>query len=167
MLLVLLALIASNQAVASFYQCSVPAADTSTCSETIQNAATAPGFCATLFHGSIMMPRGLEVTPEGDVLVLERVSKALTNAKIVKLVDADSDNVAERKIDLVSMPDLNHGLAYHNGKLYASSSTTVFRWPFTPASLEAITAPAETVVHSMNADGQVRLMISNPLGSWL
>lgn len=152
---VLFALLTSQRAAASFYQCSVPIADTSKCSDTILDAAIAPGFCAVQFRDNIMMPRGLEVTPEGDVLVLERVSKDLSSAKIVKLYDTDGDNVAESKIDLVSMQGLNHGLAYRNGHIYASSSATVFRWPFTPASLEPITTSAEIVVHSMNADGQV------------
>ena len=51
-------------------------------------------------------------------------------------------------------PDLNHGLAYRDGFIYASSDTTVFRWPFASGTRAPITASAETVVHSMNADGQ-------------
>ena len=142
-------------ALGEYYQCSVPATDTAACKGAIDDAAVAPGFCVSRFHGDIRLPRGLLVVPGGDILVVERVDKDLGSAKIVKLFDADGDNVAEGRVDLVAQPGLNHGLAYLAGHIYASSSTTVYRWPFVSGSLDPITTSPETVVHSMNADGQV------------
>jgi glucose/arabinose dehydrogenase len=136
---------------ASFYQCSVPALDTGACPGAISDAAIAAGFCAKAFKKDLKKPRGLEVTPQGDILVVER---GTSTANILLLHDDDGDQVAEGKTVLVEQAGLNHGLAYRDGFIYASSSTTVFRWPFTSGTRTPIAAAAETVVHSMNADGQ-------------
>lgn len=34
--------------------------------------------------------------------------------------------------------NLTHGIAFHNGYLYASSSNTVFRWPYSPGQFSLI-----------------------------
>lgn len=34
---------------------------------------------------------------------------------------------------------LNHGIAYNRGYLYASSASTVYRWPYTPGQRTLIT----------------------------
>ena len=113
-----------------------------------RRASRARGECVTAV--------AVQITPQGDILVVERgsTSRDLSNAKIVLLHDDDGDLVAEGKTVLVQQPDLNHGLAYRDGFIYASSDTTVFRWPFASGTRAPITASAETVVHSMNADGQ-------------
>jgi glucose/arabinose dehydrogenase len=146
----LLALLAITNA-ASFYQCSVPEVDSATCPTALPNAAMATGFCVSVFRSGIQKPRGLEVSPEGDILVVER---GTSPPQIVLLHDDDGDKVSEGKVVLVKQDGLNHGIAFFGGFLYASSSTTVFRWPYTPGSRAAISTAAETVVHSMNADGQ-------------
>ena len=54
---------------------------------------------------------------------------------------------------MVSAIGLNHGLAVHNGFIYASSDTTVFRWPYTGENFESI-GTVEVIVDNINADGQ-------------
>lgn len=40
----------------------------------------------------------------------------------------DNDLVADELIPLASAPSLNHGLSVHGEYIYASSSSTVYRW---------------------------------------
>ncbi|KAI8905949.1 soluble quino protein glucose/sorbosone dehydrogenase, partial [Gorgonomyces haynaldii] len=49
---------------------------------------------------------------------------------------------------------LNHGMALSRGYLYASSDTTVYRWPYVDGSRTLIQAPAEMVVHNISASGK-------------
>ena len=161
---------------AAFYQCSVPAADSGSCPDALSHSAVAAGFCVSVFRSNVRNARGIEVahrhararartnallhaltdtntqvTPAGDVLVVERGTNP---PQIVLLYDDDCDQQAEGKVTLVSQQGLNHGLTFSKGYIYASSATTVWRWPYLSGSRTAITAAAETVVHSMNADGQ-------------
>ena len=121
---------------------------TTTCSgPALADAAVAAGFCAQVFQAGLQAPRGLVVTPLGDVLVVERGA-----GRIVALHDDDGDGVAEGLSVIVTQAGLNHGLAHHGAYLYASTPTTVYRWPYVEGQRSGAGA-GTAVVTNMNADG--------------
>jgi glucose/arabinose dehydrogenase len=64
------------------------------------------------------------------VLVVER-----GEAQVTLLEDRDGDGVVDGEGErraLARAPGLNHGIAVDQGHLYASSPSTVYRWPFSP-----------------------------------
>lgn len=93
----------------------------------IGNAAVPPGFCAYTWAGSLDSPRGILVDPNGDVLVVEQDA-----SRVTLLYDDDEDGVSgsSERVQLGNQAGINHGLALHDGYLYASSATTVFRWRY-------------------------------------
>lgn len=51
---------------------------------------------------------------------------------------------------------LNHAIAFHNGYLYASSDTNVYRWPYEPGQFRLIDENAvESVITNIEASGHV------------
>jgi len=101
--------------------CTAPA------SAAVNNASLAAGFCASTWASGLDTPRGLFVTDSGDVLVLER-----GKGQVTALWDADGDGLSGEgeRAKLASAGGLNHGVSVHAGFLYASSSSTVSRWPY-------------------------------------
>lgn len=100
----------------------------STCSFPARAAldANAPdGFCAFTFATDVPRARGILVDAEGTVLVAG-------NGNIVALWDDDGDGVSGdgERATIASASGLNHGIAVHDGYLYASSATTVYRWSY-------------------------------------
>ena len=63
-------------------------------------------------------------TGDDRIFVLERGTES-----IVRLVDSDGDGIPDTTEFVVYAPGLNHGLEVYDGCLYASSDTTVYRWP--------------------------------------
>jgi hypothetical protein len=59
------------------------------------------------------------------------VSRRLTSRPLWFASVEDNDGYAETESAIASASDLNHGLYVYNSSLYASSSTTVYRWPYT------------------------------------
>lgn len=49
--------------------------------------------------------------------------------------------------------DINHGIAFSNGYLYASSSRTIYRWPYVPGQFSLIDKTAVEVVITDMEDG--------------
>ena len=83
------------------------------------------GFCAFTFATGVSKARGILVDSEGTVLVAG-------NGNIVALWDDDGDGVSGsgERATIASASGLNHGIAVHDGYLYASSATTVYRWSY-------------------------------------
>ena len=109
-----------------------------------------PGFEASFF-ASAREPRGLLVVESGDVLVVERGSVSCVSV----LYDEDGDGSSgadERACIASSAPGLNHGLAVHGGYLFASSDTTVYRWPYSGTERSDL-GQHTIVVQNINADG--------------
>jgi glucose/arabinose dehydrogenase len=142
---------------------------TNTCrgpaSVAIANARLPTGYCAWTW-ANVADPRGLLVAPNGDVLVVERQA-----GRISALFDGDNDGVssASERVTLVEASGLNHGIALHDGYLYASSATTVFRWPYTTGARAALSGQQVVVSgiptggHSTRTlifDAQDRLYVS-------
>lgn len=66
--------------------------------------------------------------------------------------DKDGYSNSTETVKLVCAEGLNHAVTMYSGSLYASSSTTVFRWPYssTPRAMRTpITTPGEVVVKNI------------------
>ena len=114
----------------------------------LANAALQGGFTACELPVPINGARSIVSVGTSDSLVLERGSTA-----VVQLFDSNGDGIADSRRDLVFSPRLNHGLAIHQGFIYASSDTTVYRWPYEGDGFESI-GEQQIVIENINADGQ-------------
>lgn len=115
-----------------------------------------PGFTATLFAEGLTTPRHIAVNADGDVYVTLRSGQAKFRATdepggVAALRDSDGDGRAEAR-EIFGTPDIDTGLAIHDGYLYYASMTTIYASPLGP---ELVPGPAEIVVADMpqSADG--------------
>ena len=113
----------------------------------LANAVLEAGFCAYELAIDVAKPRSVVSIGVSDYLVLER-----TTQSVVHLFDSDGDLVADSKRTVVSASNLTHGLALHNGYIYASSDTTVHRWSYLSEDFATV-GVQEIVVDNINADG--------------
>lgn len=114
----------------------------------IENASVPDGFCAWRWAEDVGQARGITVDAAGTVLVVAR-----EDADVVALWDEDGDGISsggERAV-IASAPGLNHGIALHDGFLYASSATTVYRWPYTADRMPL--GDPETVIEGIPSGG--------------
>jgi len=139
--------------------CTAPA------SAAVPNARVPAGFCAAIWATDLAQPRGLFVTTTGDVLVVER-----GQGRVTALWDGDGDGLSgagERAV-LASASGLNHGVSVRGGFLYASSATSVRRWPYAGARSdlgagEVVVRDIPSAGHSTRTlafDGAGRLYVS-------
>src|SRR5262249_21943262 len=86
----------------------------------------APHACMITLAQSIISARQLAVAPNGDILVAG-------GGQVVVLFDSNGDGVsdASERTTFATVPGGNHGLAITATHVYASSATTVYRWPYT------------------------------------
>lgn len=117
-------------------------------SAAVANAKVPDGYCAWTW-AEVSEPRGLTVAPNGDVLVVERGA-----GRITVLFDSNDDGVsdANERATLIEDTSLNHGITLHDGFLYASSATTVMRWPFAIGARTALTGK-QTIVTGIPTGG--------------
>lgn len=94
-------------------------------------------------------PRGLLIDEEGDLLVLNRGGQSV---QVLYETREGQNNIVNR-LTIVDGSRLNHGIAYNNGFLYASSTTAVYRWPYTPGQRQPITASAQNVITAIPSGG--------------
>lgn len=89
----------------------------------------ASGWKATKILGGLTSPRSIVFDTAGNMLVIQ-------NGKGISLHVMSADGCITSTKMLVSQNNLNHGISLSvDGKtLYASSSTTVYAWPYTVAS---------------------------------
>jgi len=119
------------------------------CPLDVLNEAVLPdSFCAFELPVSVNQARSVVAIDATRALVLERGRNAVTF-----LEDSNQDGVADTSRVLVSANRLNHGLALHEGYIYASSDTIVYRWSYTDDNFTDI-GEVEIVVNNINADGQ-------------
>jgi glucose/arabinose dehydrogenase len=102
----------------------------------------------------IVVENGVEI-PQPALLVLERGSSS------VILVYGDDNGIMNTREVVASASDLNHGLALsprlseYLHHLYASSSSTVYRWTVDAAdNFRPLNATPEIIVTNIDADGQ-------------
>ena len=103
------------------------------------------GFCVQIVDASLERPRALVITPGGEILVVERGMD-----RVVSVVDNDGDLIADEKVVIAQAPSIRHGIAVHGGHLYASSSSTVYRWNYTDGQ-RTESVSREIVVRNINA----------------
>jgi glucose/arabinose dehydrogenase len=119
------------------------------CVVSMAGAWVAPDFCVYPVPVAIDQARTVLAIGEADFLALERGTES-----VVYFHDTNGDGLADARHVVASASALNHGLDVHNGYLYASSDSQVYRWPLANNSfLEAVGA-AEIVVGNINADGK-------------
>lgn len=111
-------------------------------SAALADARVPEGYCAWTWATGLDAPRGLAVASNGDVLVVE---KGL--GRITLLHDDDANGVSDvnERVPLSGGLSLNHSIVIHGAHLYASSASTVYRWPFTAGVRTALGPPQEVV----------------------
>lgn len=106
-----------------------------------------PHFCLYRFAEGITGARQMVAAPNGDLFVAR-------TGEIVAVFDDDGDGVsaAGERSSFAAVPGGNHGIALTATHLYASSDTTVYRFPYAAGDRVA-TAAAETVVQGIASGG--------------
>ncbi|RYE79756.1 MAG: hypothetical protein EOO74_03205, partial [Myxococcales bacterium] len=129
----------------------------------LAGASVPAGYCAYTWARGLDRPRGIVVDTQGDVLVIDE-------GRIVLLHDDNGNGVSDddERVVLRTQPGLNHGIALHDGHLYASTPTTVLRWAYA-GDRQPLGAPQDVVTgmpgggHStrtLQFDTQGRLYVS-------
>lgn len=111
--------------------------------------ADPPFFAQT--YASVSGVRGLFIDPVGDLLALSPTREIFA---IFEEPNGDGtiNVIQELLVSSVGL-NLNHGVTFHDGFLYASSATTVYRWPYTPGSRTQIIVGQEVVINQMPNGG--------------
>ena len=121
-----------------------------------------PNFCSSRFIDGLSRPRGLHIDQSTDeILLVERGT-----SRVVQLVRSNDDigNVMAIPIPNTEGLGLNHGIELAGGYLYASSMTTVFRWPYS----NGMTGDTEEVIVGMEPGGHfTRTLAFDADGKWL
>ncbi|RAV30646.1 PQQ-dependent sugar dehydrogenase [Sinomicrobium soli] len=108
------------------------------------------GFAALKVTDSIGKARHLAVNRNGDIIVkLERPDEG---NGIIILQDEDGDGRADRQTGFGSYGGT--GIALHGDYLYASSNTSVFRYPLNDRQLPESTNAPDTIIHGLIDQGQ-------------
>lgn len=112
-------------------------------------ASVPSGYCAWVFAEGLTAPRGMVSDAKGQLVLIEAGSAGA----VTLLWDANGDRVNQpsERMRIATVSGLSHGIAIYNGYLYASSATTVYRWPY-DGSHTAL-ANRETVLSGMPAGG--------------
>ena len=120
-----------------------------------------PHYCVYAWAMNIPASRGLVVTPSNDILVAN-------HSEIRSLHDTDGDGYSDQ-VQFALHLGLNHGLTMTPTHVYASTSTEVYRWPYTYGARVA-SGPEELVVggipdgghssRSLVIDAENRLYVS-------
>lgn len=102
-----------------------------------------PNFCPTVItRRSLEKPRGLHIGSNDEVLLVER-----NRGRIVRLDDADTSRA--RVVPVAERSGLNHGIELSGGHLYASSASTVYRFPY-EAGQTSPSSAADAVIVGMD-----------------
>ncbi|CAL8072890.1 unnamed protein product [Orchesella dallaii] len=112
---------------------------------------TTEGFTADRFINTneVKRPRGILLDPVGDILIVS--GKPYSE---ITTVYKDHENKTVKTV-LVNGErlGLTHGIAYNAGYLYASSDTTVYRWPYSPGQRSALGENYEIIIKNIPAGG--------------
>lgn len=108
-------------------------------------------FCAFTAASDLASPRGLIVV--GDAAIVVEISKGSRKISAHHFPNPTATSFQSTTVlDANGIePNLNHGIAYYGGYLYASSETTVYRWAWNGdrASLPLDAATQQVVIVSM------------------
>ena len=116
----------------------------------MNECAIFPGLTAVNVPVNVGRPRSIVSVDYTTALILERDTDA-----VVRVFDSDNDGIFDDRQLVASANGLNHGLAIHDGHIYASSDTTVYRWSFddSPIFDSVNSNTVEVVITNINADG--------------
>ena len=92
------------------------------------------GFTATVFADDLGLARHIAVRDNGDVYVAIRQGRDGSAGGLVALRDVNADGKAEI-VERFGPSDVGTGVAIHDGQLYFSSNTAVYRVPLEEDSL--------------------------------
>jgi glucose/arabinose dehydrogenase len=119
--------------------------------DTVDAWVSDPRYCVYAFASGLDHPRQMAFAPSGELFVSD-------GDKVTVLFDDNRDGASAdgERATFATAPGLNHGLAFsHDGAyIYASSSTTVYRWRYTAGARKAAGA-AEVVVSGIPDGGHV------------
>lgn len=119
--------------------------------DTVDAWVSDPRYCVYVFAGSLDHPRQMAFAPNGDLFVSD-------DGKVTVLFDDNHDGASagSERSTFATAPGLNHGLAFSRdgSYVYASSSTTVYRWRYTAGARKAPGAAA-VVVSGIPSGGHV------------
>lgn len=111
--------------------------------------------------GQVARARGVAVDDVGDILVVTQDP----SSRITALFERNGQMESVLLVDTANLI-LNHGIAYRNEFLYASSETTVYRWPYRAGERTTITQPYQLVISGIPDDGHwTRTIIFDQEGS--
>jgi glucose/arabinose dehydrogenase len=99
---------------------------------------------------------------QGQLVVIESGSAG----SVTLLWDDNGDGVNQpsERLRIASASGLNHGIAISGGYLYASTATTIYRWPYTGA--HAALSNRQTVLTGMPSGGHVtRTLVFDSTGN--
>lgn len=111
----------------------------------VNKLALPRGFTATVFAENLVNPRMIAVANNGYVYVTRR-----SVGDVIKLVDADSDGVAESQETVANRPGL-HGIAIKNDTVYLTTVEDIFRASILP---DGKFGPLELIVDDLPDSGQ-------------
>lgn len=114
------------------------------CPSPLPNAVVPSGYCAQLWTTNVNRPRGIITDSNGDVLVLESGL-----GQISLFYDTSS---GLQKLALATASGLNHAVLINGEYLYASSATTVYRWPYKAGARTPLGSP-QTVITGIPTGG--------------
>jgi glucose/arabinose dehydrogenase len=107
-------------------------------------------LCVYVYAENLGHARQMAFAPNGDLFV--------NTGDVVALFDGDGDGAStgSERSTFATARGLNHGIAFSpdHAYVYASSDTTVYRWPYTAGARRASGA-AEVVVSGIPAGGHV------------
>lgn len=114
------------------------------------NIETAFPFFGEKYGEDVPMPRTLLLDEAGDILVVSE-----STGQIFAISETTGENgstiISNSLILDRGELGLNHGLTFHEGYLYASSISHVYRWPYVPGQQTIIEDPPQIVVHNIPA----------------
>lgn len=84
-------------------------------------------------------PRGIDLAPNKDIIVVDR------SLGVFAFWEDDDNKVKSAQL-LDNSLGLNHGIRFHGGYIYMSSSSTVYRWPYSKDEHFRKPLTSETVV---------------------
>eukprot|EP01133_Synstelium_polycarpum_P013826 gene13826-16298_t len=118
-------------------------------------------LCAWTYATGLNKPRQVYIASNGDVIVS-------VNGAVVVMFDTNGDGVigTGETATLATQSGLTHGVTVFGGYLYATSASTVYRWPYTVGQRSSLGASQIVVGGMPTAGHKTRTVEFKPDGSF-
>ncbi|KYQ88945.1 hypothetical protein DLAC_10529 [Tieghemostelium lacteum] len=115
-----------------------------------QDIFLADGFCAWQYTKDITFSNARQIMTLSNNEVL-----LMSGDGISLLFDSNNNGIIEsnEKMLLISQSGLTHSVTYYNGYIYASSPSTIYRWPYTVGSHTAVSVSSQIVIGGLPSTG--------------